>query len=108
MPKILVVDDEPNLTEILEIAFREDGMDVVTSGSGREALGLLRTEEIDVVISDIRMPDLSGVELLREAKQIAPDTVFIMITAFASTETAIEALQQNGFKVLKGEQVYGL
>lgn len=97
MPKILVVDDEPNLTEILEIAFREDGMDVVTSGSGREALGLLRTEEIDVVISDIRMPDLSGVELLREAKQIAPDTVFIMITAFASTETAIEALQHGAY-----------
>ncbi len=97
MPKILVVDDEPNLTEILEIAFREDGMDVLTSGSGREALGLLRTEEIDVVISDIRMPDLSGVELLREAKQIAPDTVFIMITAFASTETAIEALQHGAY-----------
>jgi two-component system response regulator PilR (NtrC family) len=97
MPKILVVDDEPNITEILEIAFEDDGMDVFKSGSGRDALKMLREQDIDIVISDIRMPDLSGVELLREARQFAPDTVFIMITAFASTETAIEALQHGAY-----------
>ena len=97
MPKILVVDDEPNITEILEIAFREDGMDVVKSGSGRDALKVLREQDIDIVVSDIKMPDISGVELLGIAKEFSPNTVFVMITAFASTETAIEALQHGAF-----------
>jgi len=97
MPKILVVDDEPNITEILEIAFQDDGMEVYKSASGKDALKLLRKQEIDVVISDIMMPDFSGVDLLQEAKQFAPDTIFIMITAFASTETAIEALQHGAY-----------
>jgi len=97
MTNILIVDDEPNITEILEIAFQEDGMNVSKSGSGREALSILRDQKIDIVISDIKMPDLSGVELLREAKKLSPDTIFIMITAFASTETAIEALQHGAY-----------
>jgi two-component system response regulator PilR (NtrC family) len=97
MPKILVVDDEPNITEILEIALREDGMDVLKAGSGRDALDILREHDVDIVISDIKMPDLSGVELLGIAKEFSPNTVFIMITAFASTETAIEALQHGAF-----------
>jgi two-component system, NtrC family, response regulator PilR len=95
MPTILVVDDEPNIIEVLEIALLEEGMDVFKSGSGREALNILQEKDVDLVISDIRMPDLSGVELLQKAKQIAPETVFIMITAFASTETAIDALQHG-------------
>ena len=93
MPTILIVDDEPNITEVLEIALRDEEMDVFKSASGRQAL----EKDVDLVISDIRMPDLSGVELLREAKQIAPDVGFIMITAFASTETAIEALQHGAY-----------
>jgi two-component system response regulator PilR (NtrC family) len=72
-------------------------MEVLKSTSGREALILLRDNDVDLVISDIRMPDFSGVELLREAKQLSPRTIFIMITAFASTETAIEALQHGAY-----------
>ena len=68
-------------------------MDVSKSGSGCEALEILRNRKIDIVISDIRMPDLSGVELLREARKFAPDTTFIMITAFANLDAAIEALR---------------
>jgi len=97
MPVILIVDDEPNIIEVLEIVLQGEGMDVLKSASGREALAILRKQNVDLVISDIRMPDLSGVELLREAKAFAPETVFIMITAFASTETAIEALQHGAF-----------
>jgi DNA-binding NtrC family response regulator len=93
MPKILVVDDEPNITEILEIAFQDDGMDVFKSGSVKDAIRILHKQEIDVVVSDIMMPDLSGVDLLREAKQFVPDTPFIMITAFANLDAAIEALR---------------
>ncbi len=97
MPTILVVDDEPNITEILEMALLDEGMEVLKSNSGRDALGILQENDVDVVISDIRMPDLSGVELLQGAKEVAPDTIFIMITAFASTETAIEALQHGAY-----------
>jgi two-component system, NtrC family, response regulator PilR len=97
MPTILIVDDEPNIIEILEMVLQDEGMKVIKSASGREALTVLQEQEIDLVISDIRMPDLSGVELLRQARQSAPETVFIMITAFASTETAIEALQHGAY-----------
>ena len=97
MPTILVVDDEPNIIEVLEIVLQDEGMEVLKSSSGQEALALLQENDVDLVISDIKMPDFSGVELLREAKQLSPDTVFIMITAFASTETAIEALQHGAY-----------
>ncbi len=95
MPSVLIVDDEPNILEVLEIMLKDEGMDVRKSTSGREALDLLREQPADIIISDIRMPEFSGVDLLKEAKQLAPETVFIMITAFASTETAIEALQHG-------------
>lgn len=100
MSHVLVVDDEPSILEILEIMLKDEGVDVYKSTSGKNALAVLRENPVDVVISDIRMPDYSGVELLKEAKQISPDTVFIMITAFASTETAIEALQHGAFDYL--------
>jgi two-component system, NtrC family, response regulator PilR len=97
MSTILIVDDEPNIIEVLEIVLLDEGLDVLKASSGREALAILRETEVDVAISDIKMPDFSGVELLREARRIAPDTIFIMITAFASTETALEALQHGAY-----------
>jgi two-component system response regulator PilR (NtrC family) len=97
MATILVVDDEPNIVEILEMVLRDEGMEVLKTSSAQEALEILQNHAVDVAISDIRMPGMSGVELLQEAKQIAPETTFIMITAFASTETAIEALQHGAY-----------
>ncbi|MBP1622713.1 MAG: two component, sigma54 specific, transcriptional regulator, Fis family [Acidobacteria bacterium] len=97
MPTILVVDDEPNIIEVLEMVLQDEGMEVLKAGSGQAALALLRDNKVDLVISDIKMPDFSGIELLQEAKPLSPDTVFIMITAFASTETAIEALQHGAY-----------
>jgi two-component system, NtrC family, response regulator PilR len=97
MSTILVVDDEPDIIEVLEIVLLDEGLNVFKAASGREALAILQEQEVDVVISDIKMPDFSGVELLREAMQIAPDVIFIMMTAFASAETAIEALQYGAF-----------
>jgi two-component system, NtrC family, response regulator PilR len=97
MAKILLVDDEPNIIEVLEMVLRDEGLEICKTSSAREALEILRNQDIDLTISDIRMPGFSGVELLREAKQIAPETTFIMITAYASTDTAIEALQHGAF-----------
>ncbi len=100
MASVLLVDDEPNIIEVLEIFLLDEGIEVFTANSGGEALSLLKRQPVDIVISDIRMPDISGVELLKEAREIAPETAFIMITAYASTETAIDALQNGAFDYL--------
>jgi two-component system response regulator PilR (NtrC family) len=73
---------------------------VCKASSARAALDHLRTAEVDIVISDIRMPDMSGVELLKEAKKFVPETIFILITAYASTDTAIDALQHGAYDYL--------
>jgi two-component system response regulator PilR (NtrC family) len=97
MPVILIVDDESDILEVLEIVLRDEGLEVLKSGSGKEALALLRKRDVDVVLSDIRMPDLSGVDLLREVKSFSPDTAFVLITAYAGTDTAIEAVQHGAY-----------
>src|SRR4029079_12149375 len=91
--RVLVVDDERSMRELLSIVLRRDGYDVLIAEDGAAGLELLKRERIDILITDIRMPQMNGVDLLREAKRIAPDIVSIVMTAFASTETAVEALR---------------
>ena len=93
LPRVLVVDDERSMRELLSIVLRREGYDVLLAENGRTALSLLERESIDVLISDIKMPDMSGVDVLRAAKKIDPHILGIMITAFASTETAVEAMR---------------
>lgn len=92
-PRILVVDDEQSMRELLAIVLRREGYEVLLAESGRAAVDLLEREPVDLLISDIKMPDLSGVDVLRAAKKIDQDMLGIMITAFASTETAVEAMR---------------
>src|SRR5579864_6583529 len=92
-PRILVVDDERSMRELLAIVLRREGYEVIFAENGRAAVDLLEHEPVDLLISDIKMPDLSGVEVLRAAKRIDPHILGIMITAFASTETAVEAMR---------------
>jgi two-component system, NtrC family, response regulator PilR len=92
-PRILVVDDERSMRELLAIVLRREGYEVLLAENGRTAVSLLERESIDLLISDIKMPDLSGVDVLRAAKKIDQDVLGIMITAFASTETAVEAMR---------------
>ena len=92
-PRILIVDDEPSMREMLRIVLRRDGYDVVVAQNGADGLDRLRGEPFDLLLSDIRMPDISGVEVLRAAKQIHPEILAFMMTAFASTETAVEAMR---------------
>jgi two-component system, NtrC family, response regulator PilR len=91
--RVLVVDDERSMRELLSIVLRRDGYDVLIAEDGAAAVELLKRERVDILITDIRMPHMNGVDLLREAKRIAPDIVSIVMTAFASTETAVEALR---------------
>ena len=93
MSRILVVDDEPSMREMLRIVLRRDGYEVVVAENGTQGLERLRAESFDLLLSDIRMPDLSGVDVLRTAKQINPDIAVFMMTAFASTDTAVEAMR---------------
>ena len=92
-PRILVVDDEPSMRDMLRIVLRRDGFDVLVAEDGRQALGMLARERVDLLLSDIRMADISGVDVLRAAKQTNRDIIAFMMTAFASTETAVEAMR---------------
>jgi two-component system response regulator PilR (NtrC family) len=91
--RILVVDDERSMRELLAIVLRREGYEVLLAENGRAAVATLEREPIDLLISDIKMPDLSGVEVLRAAKKVDQDILGIMITAFASTDTAVEAMR---------------
>jgi two-component system response regulator PilR (NtrC family) len=92
-PRILIVDDEPSMREMLRIVLRRDGYDVIVAENGKQAIEHLRREPVDLLLSDIRMPDVSGVDVLRAAKDLNRDVVAFMMTAFASTETAVEAMR---------------
>ena len=93
LARILVVDDERSMRELLAIVLRREGYEVLLAESGRAAIETLEREPVDLLISDIKMPDVSGVEVLRAAKRIDQDILGIMITAFASTDTAVEAMR---------------
>ena len=91
--RILVVDDEPSMREMLRIVLRRDGYDVTLAQNGHEAIQQLQAGSFDMLLSDIRMPDMSGVDVLRTAKSLDPQIVAFMMTAFASTATAVEAMR---------------
>jgi two-component system response regulator PilR (NtrC family) len=92
-PRILIVDDEPSMRDMLRIVLRRDGYDVQVAENGRQAIALLQREPVDLLLSDIRMPDVTGVEVLRAAKEANRDIVAFMMTAYASTDSAVEAMR---------------
>lgn len=98
-PKIMVVDDELGPREALKMILR-DNYEIYTAGSGREALQALQSSEFDLVILDIRMPDINGIDLLVKVKKTVPETEVVMITAYASVETATNALRQGALDYL--------
>ncbi|HDI46038.1 MAG TPA: sigma-54-dependent Fis family transcriptional regulator [Candidatus Omnitrophica bacterium] len=95
--KILVVDDDPGLLETLTDALELEGYGVTTARAGEEALQILDEEEVDLVITDIKMPGLSGMELLKVIKEKNQSLPVIVMTGFASLETAIEAIKQGAY-----------
>ncbi len=95
--RILVVDDEQHVRSSLAAWFREDGYDVTVAGSGREALQALARDGADILLVDIKMPGMDGLELQRKARELAPDATVIIMTAYASVETAVEALKDGAY-----------
>lgn len=95
--KILVIEDEKNLREILKILLEGESYDVSTAGDGTDGLGWLNREIFDLIITDIKMPGVDGFQILKKAQEISPETLVIMITAFGTTESAIEALKLGAY-----------
>ena len=93
MSKILVVDDEQSLRDFLAIMLKKEGHDVVTAEDGTHAMNAVQSEIFDLVISDVKMPGIDGIGVLKSVKEISPETVVIMITAYATAETAVEAMK---------------
>ncbi|MEX2209111.1 MAG: sigma-54 dependent transcriptional regulator [Myxococcota bacterium] len=100
MARILIVDDETSMQEFLQILLQRDGHDTSACGSASEALVALSSDDWDLVISDVRMPGMSGLELLDQVRQLAPETTVILITAHGTTESAVEAMKHGAYDYL--------
>ncbi len=107
--EILVIDDEKNMLDFLEIMLTKEGYRIKTAPSGKEGIELFRNEIFDLVITDMRMPDVGGLDVIREVKNISQETPVIVITAFASMESAVEALKLGAYdyitKPFKNEEI---
>ncbi len=93
MSKILVVDDEQSMRDFLAIMLKKEGHDIVTARNGTDALKAVQAEIFDLVISDVKMPGIDGIDVLKAVKDVSSETVVIMITAYATAETAVEAMK---------------
>ena len=96
-PRLLVVDDDAESCQVVAEAFRAEGYTVATAQGGRAALTLATEQVFDVVVSDIRMPDLDGLELLRGLREATPDVSVILMTAFGTVEAALEAIKEGAY-----------
>jgi two-component system response regulator PilR (NtrC family) len=98
--KILIVDDEKSIRDSLKMLLDEEGYATSVAADGEDALQKIQEENFDVVISDIKMPKLDGIQLLEASSKVSPETFFIIMTAFASVKTAIDALRHGAYDYL--------
>ncbi len=107
--RILVVDDEDHIRRVLELMLRRQGFEVAVASGGREALERFAAESFDLVILDLRMPDLDGLTVLSRIREAEPDQTVVMVTAYASVDTALTAMKQGAFdyigKPFKEEEI---
>ncbi|MBU1697241.1 MAG: sigma-54 dependent transcriptional regulator [Proteobacteria bacterium] len=96
-PNILVVDDEISMREFLEVFLSKQGYKVSDAKNGSQALKMIQKNNYDLILSDIRLGDITGLEVLREAKKKNPDIVVIMISAYSTTEIAVEAMNEGAY-----------
>ncbi len=101
MAKILVVDDDRSMREFLEILLVREGYKVTSASEGKKALGLCKRHKFDLVITDLKMPKIDGIDVLKAIKEISPETMVILITAYASGETAVTAMKEGAYDYLE-------
>lgn len=97
MSSILVVDNEESICDFLSILLEKEGYEVITANNGQTAGRYIRENDFDLVLTDIRMPNSSGIKVLETVKETSPGTPVIMMTAFASAETAVEAMKKGAY-----------
>jgi two-component system NtrC family response regulator len=100
MNTVLIVDDEPNYLIVLSELLSEEGLEVFTAGNGEEALKMVRQTDLDLIVTDMRMPGMDGLELLKTVKTINPDLPVIMVTAFGEVEKAVAAMKAGAYNYL--------
>ena len=100
MASLLIVDDELSMRQFLTHLFQREGHSIRVAENGRRAMEMQRQQPVDVIISDVRMPDMGGIDLLRATKDLHPQTEVIMMTAFANEETAREAVKLGAFNFI--------
>ncbi len=96
-PRILVIDDEISMLELLEIILNKEGYQVTSAESGQKAFDLIEKEFYDLLLCDIKLGDLNGIDVLRKAKEKNPETIVIMISAYSTTENAVEAMNEGAY-----------
>jgi DNA-binding NarL/FixJ family response regulator len=94
-PALLLVDDEPEILESLRRALRDDGYELLTTTSPVEAMAILAKRHVDVIVSDLRMPDVSGLELVTHVRKNHPEVVRVLLTGFATLDSALEAINEG-------------
>jgi len=97
MDTILIVDDEKNYLVVLEALLSPEGYEIVTSEKAQEALRVIQEADVDLVLTDMKMPGMTGMELLEEAKKIKPEVPVIMMTAYGTIEMAVEAMKKHAY-----------
>ncbi|MCK4469807.1 MAG: sigma-54-dependent Fis family transcriptional regulator [Desulfobacterales bacterium] len=101
MAKILVVDDDQGMREFLEILLAREGYEVTSASGGKDALRLCKKHKFDLAITDLKMPRVDGIDVLKSIKEISPETMVILITAYASGETAVAAMKEGAYDYLE-------
>jgi len=99
--KILIVDDEQSICDVLTIALKKDGYQVVAETNPRKALDLVKRERFDLVLQDLKMPEMDGIDLLREIKRAREDVIVLIMTAYSTWERAVEAMRLGAFHYVK-------
>ena len=98
---ILIADDEPNIRRVFEAMFVKEGYTVLTAENGKRAIDLASTHKIDVLVSDLIMPDITGVEVLQKVKELHPQCSAIIVTAYGTIKSAVEAMRHGAFNYLQ-------
>ncbi|HEX7534346.1 MAG TPA: sigma-54 dependent transcriptional regulator [Syntrophales bacterium] len=101
MAKILVVDDDEGIREFLEIMLTREGYDVTTAPDATKALNRCSKEKFDLILTDLRMPKVDGIEFLKAVKEISQEAMVILITAYASPETAVSAMKEGAYDYIE-------
>ncbi len=99
-PRVLVVDDEPDIRSLIVRVLEADRFVVTSTGDGREALALINKQNFDLIVTDVRMPHVSGIDVLRAVKKVSPSTEVVIITGFGTIEAAEEAVRLGAYDYL--------